>query len=518
MATKTKLEAQNPLILRSQRLMEAFAKSDDERDFYLDRQEGFILYVDLDKPQEDLAALENELIRNPDRYVSIPKLTFYETKKIMEGFVNEKVYDIDTKEKLLEIIQSKEARENFIDFIYDHHSELEKWQQYYQERSRIRIIEWLRNNHFHFVFEEDLDLPKSLIDRLKKDLFEPKVQKDLLAARKTLSSKASSYYSNEALNPRPKRGRPPKQAAKLEIEPQISSDIYTTVPNGIRTFLFIPDTANSFVTFSSKFETEEELLASRRSHQTSQADLSLESLNQKLAALRNLSNRWLENSEGKKPAAPISRQDDEEEEEEEVEEEDEEIIYDEDDLEFSEENEDGYTTPLNGKAAEWVKKPAPATEKKVSQAQPKKNILVPKEAAKAPAKIPLKPTPKAATVKQTPPQKEPVTPKGAVPKSIPAKSVPAKPAPAKGKGIPPKAPLKAPVKKAPLPVKGKITPKVAPKAPPKVSPKAKAAPPPKKKAVVAPKKAPPPKKPAPIAKTGSKEKARRLMPIKKKKR
>ena len=40
----------------------------------------------------------------------IPKLTFYETKKIMEGFVNEKVYDIDTKEKLLDIIQSKEAR------------------------------------------------------------------------------------------------------------------------------------------------------------------------------------------------------------------------------------------------------------------------------------------------------------------------------------------------------------------------------------------------------------------------
>jgi len=37
----------------------------------------------------------------------------------MEGFVNEKVYDIDTKEKLLDVIQSKEARENFLEFIYD---------------------------------------------------------------------------------------------------------------------------------------------------------------------------------------------------------------------------------------------------------------------------------------------------------------------------------------------------------------------------------------------------------------
>ena len=40
MTIKTKkksesLTAQSPLILRSQRLMEAFAKSDDERDFYL---------------------------------------------------------------------------------------------------------------------------------------------------------------------------------------------------------------------------------------------------------------------------------------------------------------------------------------------------------------------------------------------------------------------------------------------------------------------------------------------------
>ncbi len=50
----------------------------------------------------------------------------------MEGFVNEKVYDIDTKEKLLDIIQSKEARENFLEFIYDHLTELEKWQQYYR--------------------------------------------------------------------------------------------------------------------------------------------------------------------------------------------------------------------------------------------------------------------------------------------------------------------------------------------------------------------------------------------------
>lgn len=292
MSAKNKQEAQNPLILRCHRLMDAFAKSDDERDFYIDRLEGFLIYVDLDKPHTELDALETELKDGTDRYCSIPKLSFYETKKIMEGFVNEKVYDIDTKEKLLDIIQSKEARENFLEFIYDHHAEQEKWQQFYQERSRIRIIEWLRQNHFHFVFEEDLDLPKQLLEKLKQSLFQAKAGKDILNARKTLVAKAKTYYSNEALNPRPKRGRPPKQAVKPDIEPQVTLDIYTSVSPGIRPFLFTPELHNSpgFSAFSSKFDSEEDLLSNRRQN-LDDKDLSLA---QKLAALRLLSTRATE--------------------------------------------------------------------------------------------------------------------------------------------------------------------------------------------------------------------------------
>ncbi len=300
MRTKPIKEAQNPLILRCHRLIEAFTKSDDERDFFLDRQEGFIVYVDLDKPKEEIDALEDELRKNNLRYFLIPKLTFYETKKIMEGFVNEKVYDIDTKEKLLEVIQSKEARQNFLEFIYDHHAELEKWQQFYQERSRIRIIEWLRNNQFNFVFEEDLDFPKSQLEKVKRHLFDPKAGKDIVQARKILAAKAKTYYSNEALNPRPKRGRPPKQAIKQEIEPQVTTDVYTTVPPSVFPFLFIPDLTASAVTFSSKFDTEEQLLASRRHAHDVTNDQNLQSINQKLAALRNLSSKWLDVEKDKK--------------------------------------------------------------------------------------------------------------------------------------------------------------------------------------------------------------------------
>lgn len=288
-------EPQNPLILRCHRIMDAFAKSNDERDFYLNRKEGFLVYADLDKSQEELDLLEQEIMDHKDEYVMVPKLTFYETKKIMEGFIAEKVYDIDTKEKLLDIIQSKEARENFLEFISDHHAEFEKWQQYYQERSRIRIIEWLRLSHFHFVFEEDLDLDGELIDKLKRNLFETKVSKDIVTARKALATKAKTYYSTEALNPRPKRGRPPKQAMKIEVETQASVDIFLTISPSIRPFLYIPEITNaSSVNFSAKFDEELDLLMPRR-QSLDEADNTEAALQSKMAVLRSLSSRWIDN-------------------------------------------------------------------------------------------------------------------------------------------------------------------------------------------------------------------------------
>ena len=335
---------QCPLILRSHRLMDAFAKSDDERDFYLDRMEGFIVYVDLNKNQTELDALEAELSIHRERYCLIPKLTFYETKKIMEGFVNEKVYDIDTKEKLLDIIQSKEARDNFLEFIYDHHSELEKWQQYYQERSRIRIIEWLRNNNFQFVFEEDLDLPKGLIEKIKTTLFDAKASKEVNGGRDALSAKAKTYYSTEALNPRPKRGRPPKQAAKVEIEPQMTTDLYATVPAPVRLFLFIPDiTSAAAVTFSSKFESEEEFVANLRQGARAEGGSKWDTLSQKLAALRSLAKTAHIETEPPKALPKID---------------------------WSQEEDDELDEELSA-GDESVKKPKKASAKKTSSALPK---------------------------------------------------------------------------------------------------------------------------------------------------
>ncbi len=283
-------KAQSPLVLRYHRLMDAFSKSDDERDFYLDKIEGFIIYVDLDRSEEDIISWEETLFTDAGRFRLVPKLTFYETKKIMEGFINEKVYDIDIKERLAEIIQSKEARENFLEFIYDQEIELEKWQLYYQERSRIRIIEWLRENEFHFVFEEDLELALSIVEKIKHNLFQTKTSKDVAQARQVLENKSKVYYSNEALNPRPKRGRPPKQVVKVEVEPQLTEDYYSTVPSAARPFLYTPGIASvSAVTFSAKFDNEEELRAKLRSSPKSETIMNLEAITKKLSSLSNLS-------------------------------------------------------------------------------------------------------------------------------------------------------------------------------------------------------------------------------------
>lgn len=290
---KTQMQAQGPILLRFHRLMDAFAKSDDERDFYLDRLEGFIVYVDLDKGELELQELEKELlVDHKQRYVLLPKMTFYETKKLMEGFVNEKVYDIDTKEKLLDLIGAKEARENFLEFIYDHLSELEKWQQFYQERFRIRIIEWLRLQKIQFVFEEDLEFTKNILEKVKKHFFDTKVPKDVTAARELLIAKAKTYYSNEALNPRPKRGRPPKQVVKVEVEAQVTVDMYTQVPDSVKRFLYLPDITNAKnLTFSSRFENNEELLAKLRGNPRAKVNTKLQALSERLESLRHLSAR-----------------------------------------------------------------------------------------------------------------------------------------------------------------------------------------------------------------------------------
>ena len=315
---KRKQVAQNALLIRCNRLMEAFAKSDDERDFYLDSVEGFIVFVNLDKSDEQLEGLAEAFEVEPNRYFLVPKLSFYESKKFMEGFVHEKVYDIDTKEKLIDVIQSKEPRENFLEFLYDHELELEKWQLYYQERSRVRIIEWLREHQLQFVFEEDLDFTQTLMEKLKTSLFTPKASKEVMAARKIIAAKAKTYYSNEALNPRPKRGRPPKQSAESKLEPQACVDIFTAVPAKVVPFNFTPDTTMpSVMSFSAKYSSEEDMLAHRKD-QSSESHAVLESLNQKLEELRGLSSRWLgpeerppliekESPTGKKKAATLKK-------------------------------------------------------------------------------------------------------------------------------------------------------------------------------------------------------------------
>lgn len=277
-----------PMILRLLRLVDAFAKADDERDFFLNIQEGYILFFNLDKTEQEIMEFEADFERNGHQLLPIPKLSFYEQKKIMEGFVNDKIYDIDIKEKLLDLISSQSPRENFLEFLVDHEAENDKWQNYYLEKFRIIVIEWLRAHKLNFVFEEDLGLNPQIIEKIKRLFFTKEIPKELHPTIKVLDQKAHSYYSDEALNPRPKRGRPPKQAAKVETTLQLSADIYTKVPSGFLPFLHTPVfNEPTHITFSPQFTTHAELLSSFKVSQKGDSAISrLEELANKLAILR----------------------------------------------------------------------------------------------------------------------------------------------------------------------------------------------------------------------------------------
>src|SRR5690606_30556575 len=114
-------------------------------------------------------------------------------------------------------------------------------------------------------------------------------------------------------NPRPKRGRPPKQVQKTEIEKEISNDIYTTVPAPLRPFLFTPDvTSSQSATFSTRFETEGELINRKRKGDEEDYQATVDNINRKLMELRSISSKWVDNGTGEEE--PVLDYDEEEEE------------------------------------------------------------------------------------------------------------------------------------------------------------------------------------------------------------
>lgn len=78
----------------------------------------------------------------------------------------------------------------------------------------------------------------------------------------------------------------------MEVEPQVTVDMYTTVPAVCRMFLYLPEiTSAASVTFSAKFDTEAQLLANLRGSTRVKIDTRLQALSERLESLRSLSSR-----------------------------------------------------------------------------------------------------------------------------------------------------------------------------------------------------------------------------------
>jgi len=142
---------------------------------------------------------------------------------------------------------------------------------------------------FVFVFEEDL-ICLNVMEKVKQQLFDVKVGKDVAQAREVLNQKPklTTRMKRQSAS---KTRRPPKQQVKIEIEPQLTGDI---------TQLFLRSAACSYI-----FQISALLLQSRSLpdmeqkpnclqftwNDTCKVDTKLEALSQRLESLRQLSGR-----------------------------------------------------------------------------------------------------------------------------------------------------------------------------------------------------------------------------------
>ena len=230
------------LILSKNRMIEVFVRSDDEYEFYFDLTEGALIYVCLDANDKELHDLELSLSTHSDRFILIPKRTLYEIRKYMDMFLQERVNDIEVKEKLSEILLSRNFKNKFPEACGEYIQEYIKWDKFFFEKMRMVVIEWLCSKNLLFVFEEDLQSMMSATDicLLKESRGDNKAHSSKTGQMlyNQLLAKAKSYYKEEVLHPKPKRGRPPKKVEKQQQNTSLTSDIYFSIPEKIYHFIY----------------------------------------------------------------------------------------------------------------------------------------------------------------------------------------------------------------------------------------------------------------------------------------
>lgn len=143
-------------------LVQSFSfNEDDLGKEYLDTDTGDIINIPCEvnnvvqgnKNEEALEEWERSLLEDAyaikedreKRYIMIPCIEESYFHNVMVDFSKEKVNSEVLKKRLLDALNNSQSIRNFKNIIYQYQEELDKWQDYEDEKLKEYVVNWLKN-------------------------------------------------------------------------------------------------------------------------------------------------------------------------------------------------------------------------------------------------------------------------------------------------------------------------------------------------------------------------------------
>lgn len=136
------MENKKALRIDLDELCQAMEDSSYEHDYYLDLDNGEILFLSEYMDREETKKLRDQIEESPDRYELIPKAESHEGYEDMVDFIAT-VTDEHLAELLEVAIDGKGAFRRFKDVLARYAEEQGRWFRFKDERCVERAIEWL---------------------------------------------------------------------------------------------------------------------------------------------------------------------------------------------------------------------------------------------------------------------------------------------------------------------------------------------------------------------------------------
>ena len=136
------MEKKRTLKIDLDELCSAMESSSYEHEYYLDLDNGEILFLSEHMDNEETRKLKDQIEEDFDRYERIPKAESHEGYEDMVDFIAT-VKDEHLTELLEVAINGKGAFRRFKDVLLNYPEERERWFQFKDDRTQERALEWL---------------------------------------------------------------------------------------------------------------------------------------------------------------------------------------------------------------------------------------------------------------------------------------------------------------------------------------------------------------------------------------